>query len=284
MRIQLKGILAVFAGVMLCAQAQWLNYPTPGTPRLPDGKPDLSAKPPLASNGKPDLSGVWRTELAPPGENQRIFGNSVSDFAVPGDDPSTFSKYFLNILTDFKPEESPMRPETAALFERNTQRRGTDSPPARCLPQGLPRADIFSYAPFKIIQTPGLIVVLYEVDNTHRQIYTDGRKLPPDPQPAWVGYSVGAWEGDTLVVDSAGFNDRSWLDSIGHPHSEDLQVHERFHRRDFGHMDLAVTVVDPKMYTQPIKFQVTELLLPDSDILESVCNENEKDRVHIEKK
>lgn len=184
MRVQLKSILAVLAGAVLagattCAQAQWLNYPAPGTPRLPDGKPNLSAKTPRASRGKPDLSGVWQTALAPPGENQRIFGNSVSDFAVPGDDPRTFSKYFLNILTDFKPDESPMRPEAAALFERNTQRRGTDSPPARCLPQGLPRADIFSYAPFKIIQTPGVIVVLYEVDNTHRQIYTDGRKLPP---------------------------------------------------------------------------------------------------------
>ena len=162
-------------------------------------------------------------------------------------------------------------------------RRGTDNPPARCLPQGIPRGDIFNYAPFKIIQNPGVIVVLYEVDNTHRQIYTDGRQLPVDPQPSWLGYSVGKWEGDTLVVDSAGFNDKSWLDSMGHPHSEELKIQERFHRRDFGHMDLSVTIDDPKVYTRPFTVKVTELLLPDSDVLESICNENEKDRVHLEK-
>ncbi len=227
---------------------------------------------------------MWRTAPAPPGENERLFGSVVGDFVVPGDDPRTFSKYFMNILVDFKPEETPMRPATVALFQRNAERRGTDNPATRCLPQGIPRADIFSYLPFKIIQTPGIVVVMYEVDNMHRQIYTDGRTLPADPQPSWLGYSVGKWEGDTLDDESAGFNDRSWLDSAGHPHSEDLRIQERFHRRDFGHMDLALTIQDPKMYTQPIAFQVTELLLPDSDILENVCNENEKDNAHIEKK
>jgi len=281
---RLKSISVVFAGGLICAQAQWLNYPTPGTPRTAGGKADLSAKTPRASNGKPDLSGVWQTAPAPPGENERLFGSTVGDFVVPGDDPRTFSKYFLNILTDFKPEDTPMRPATAELLQRNIERRGTDNPAARCLPQGIPRADIFSYAPFKIIQTPGLIAVLYEVDNTHRQIYTDGRKLPVDPQPSWLGYSAGTWEGDTLVVESAGFNDKSWLDSMGHPHSEDLRIQERFHRRDFGHLDLTLTVEDLTMYAKPFTIRVTELLLPDSDILESICNENEKDRVHLEKK
>ena len=173
---------------MLCADAQWLNYPAPGTPRTRDGKPNLSAKAPRASNGKPDLSGVWQTEYAPTGENERIFGSAVKDFAVPGDDPSTFSKYFLNILADFNPQNSPMRPASRRISAQERERDGApDNPPAKCLPQGLPRADILSYAPFKIIQTPGVIVVLYEVDNTHRQIYTDGRKLPVDPQPTgWV--------------------------------------------------------------------------------------------------
>jgi hypothetical protein len=280
---QIKRVGVLFAGALLCAQAQWLNHPAPGTPRMPDGKPNLSAKPPRASNGKPDLSGVWLTEFERHAENQRLFGSALSDFVVPGDDPSTFSKYFLDILSDFKPEETPMRRETAALFRRNAERRGTDNPSSRCLPQGIPRADLLSYAPFKIIQTPGLIAFLYEVDNTHRQVYTDGRKLPVDPQPAWLGYSVGKWDADVLVVDSAGFNDKSWLDSAGHPHSEELRIQERFHRRDFGHMDLTVTVEDPKMYTSPFTIKVTELLIPDSDILESICNENEKDRVHIGK-
>lgn len=274
-------VAVAFVGVLFCANGQWLGYPTPGTPRTPDGKPNLSAKTPRASNGKPDLSGVWQTEFAPPGENERLFGALVK-FVVPGDDPGTFSKYFINILADFKPEESPLRPEAAEIFRKNAERRGTDNPATRCLPQGLPRADLFNYAPFKIIQTPGIIAVLYEVDNTHRQIYTDGRKLPVDPRPAWLGYSVGRWDGDTLVVDAAGFTDKSWLDLFGHPHSEDLRIQERFHRRDFGHMDLSVTIEDPKMYTKPFTIKVTEVLLPDSDILESVCNENEKDRVHLE--
>jgi hypothetical protein len=189
-----------------------------------------------------------------------------------------FSKYLLNILVDFKPEESPLRPEAAEIFRK---RKPVESPVAQCMPQGLPRADIHSYAPFKIIQTPGLIAFLYEIDGMHRQVYTDGRKLPVDPQPLWLGYSVGRWEGDTLVVDTAGFNDKSWLDVAGHPHSDALRIEERFHRRDFGHMDLQVTVDDPKMYTKPFTIKVTELLQADSDILENVCLENEKDLAHL---
>ena len=121
-------------------------------------------------------------------------------------------------------------------------------------------------------------MVLYEIDNTHRQIYTDGRKLPVDPNPTWMGYSVGRWTGDTFVVDSAGFNDRGRLDGFGHPRSEALHLQERFHRRDFGHMDVQITVDDPKLYTKPFTVKVTEILLPDSDVLETVCNKNEKDR------
>lgn len=272
----------LFAGAVLFAPGQWLNYPTPGTPRGTDGKPNLSAKAPRAPNGKPDLSGVWRTEYDPSADNERLFGASISAFSVPGDDPSTFSKYFLNILVDFKPEDNPMRPAAVELFRKNTEKKANSSS-ARCLPQGLPRTDINSYAPFKILQTPGVIAVLYEVDNTHRQIYTDGRTLPVDPQPTWGGYSVGRWDGDTLVVDAAGFNDETWLDSGGHPHSDALRVHERFYRRDFGHMDLSVTVDDPRMYTKPFTIKVTELLQADTDILESVCNENEKDRARLDK-
>ena len=123
--------------------------------------------------------------------------------------------------------------------------------------------------------------MLYEVDNTRRQVYTDGRKLPVDPQPAWLDYSIGTWEGDTLVVDTAGFNDKSWLDAFGHPHSEALRIQERFHRRDFGHMEVQVTIDDPKTYTKPFTIKFNQLLVPDSDILESFCNENEKDRPHL---
>ena len=277
-----RGLGVLFAGALLFAPGQWLNYPTPGTPRGADGKPNLSAKAPRASNGKPDLSGVWRTAYDSAADNERLFGAGLKAFVVPGDDPSVFSKYFLDILVDFPPGASPIRPAAAELFRENARRKA-DSSSARCLPQGLPRTDINSYQPFKIVQTPGVIVVMYEVDNTHRQIYTDGRPLPVDPQPAWGGYSVGRWDGDTLVVDAAGFNEGTWLDSGGHPHSDALRVHERFHRRDFGHMDLSVTVDDPKMYTKPFTIMVTEVLLPDTDILEAVCNENEKDHARLDK-
>jgi hypothetical protein len=277
-----RGLGFLVAGVLVFAPGQWLNYPTPGTPRTADGKPNLSAKAPRAADGKPDLSGVWRTAYDSAEANERLFGPGVKAFIEPGDDPSRFSKYFLDILVDFPSDAKPIRPAAAELFRQNAVKKSRSSS-AQCLPQGLPRTDINSYAPFKILQTPGVIAVLYEVDNTHRQIYTDGRPLPVDPQPTWGGYSVGRWDGDTLIVDAAGFNDQTWLDSGGHPHSDALRVQERFHRRDFGHMDLTVTVEDPKMYTQPFTIKVVEELLPDTDILESVCNENEKDRQHLDK-
>jgi hypothetical protein len=270
LRWRLCVLLVFFAQ---SAFGQWLNYPTPGTPRTRDGKPDLSAKAPRAPSGKPDLSGVWRTEPEVPGKNSTVFD-------VPGDYPSTFSRYFSNILADFKNPEEIVRPEAAELIRK--YRSAYNSPGYQCLPLSIPSADIFSYAPFKIIQAPGEIVILYEVDNTHRQIYLDGRKLPKDPQPTWLGYSVGRWEGDTLVVDTAGFNDNSQATLGGYPRSEALHIEERFHRRDFGHMDLQLTVDDPKIFLKPITIKVTELLEPDSDVLEMICNENaEKDRPHL---
>jgi len=281
-KAKIMGRESVFLLLLLCepavSHAQWLHYPTPGTPRTPDGKPKLAAKAPRAPNGKPDLSGVWQPEYTPPGENERVFGDVFKDFVVPGDDPRTFSKYFLNILADFKAGEEAMRPEAAAQFRTRGNR---ESPSARCMPHGIPQGDLDNYLPLKIVQTPGLIVVLYEDQNPYRQIYTDGRTRPKDPQPAWLGYSVGKWEGDTLVVDSAGFNDKGVLDAAGHPQSEELRLRERFHRRDFGHMDLELTIDDAKVYTRPFTVKVTEVLLPDSDVLEFVCTDNEKDRAHL---
>jgi hypothetical protein len=273
-------IWIMFAGVCVGAHGQWLNYPTPGMPRTRDGKPNLFATAPRASNGKPDLSGVWQVEPPPAGENERLFGNALTDFVVPGDDPRDFSKYFLNILADFKPEEAPIRPEAAGLFGKRAETLGKDGPTSYCLPLGLPRVYLIP-VPYKIIQTPGLIAMLFEVDSTHRQVYTDGRKPLVDPQPTWLGYSTGKWEGDTLVVDTAGFNDKVWLDAFGHPQSEASHLTERFRRRDFGHMEVQVTIDDPKSYTRPFTIKFNQILIPDSDILEVVCGENEKDRKHL---
>jgi hypothetical protein len=255
-------------------RAQWLNHPTPGIPRTPDGKPNLSARTPRAADGRPDLSGLWQTEAAPPKDMARLLpgGNGT------GEDPP--SQYFLNIFSDFKPEEEPLQPAAAALFRQRVQNFAKESPLSHCLPTGVPIAET-APAPYKIIQTPGLTAMLYERDTTYRQVYTDGRKLPDDPQPIWLGYSVGKWDGDSLVVDTVGFNDRSWLDARGHTHSDALHLTERFHRLDFGHMEVQMTIDDPKTYTRPFTMTLKQRLLPDSDLLESFCAENERDLTHF---
>jgi hypothetical protein len=268
---------ALFAILAHGVYAQWLNYPTPGVPRTRDGKANLTAPAPHAPNGIPDLSGVWHVQATPLEEQKRLFGAAIETTALPGMEPDTISKYVLNILADFKPEDSPMRPEAAALLRQRTQQ---DRPSLNCLPWGVPASTLFAPV-HKIVQTPGLIVIMLEVDSgATRQIYTDGRKLPVDPDPLWYGYSVGKWEGDTLVVETAGFNDKSWLDSMGHAHSEAMRVVERYRRRDFGHLDVEITIDDPKMYVKPFTIKVTHLLQADTDILEYFCAENEKDRLH----
>jgi hypothetical protein len=253
---------------------QWLGYHAPETPRLRDGSPNLTAKAPRASNGKPDLSGVWHVEPTSMAEMKRIFGTGVDTLDVPGMEADTISKYAVNILLDFKPDDVPMRPETAALL------RNTKGYLGSCTPIGIPLTYLVS-EPDEIVQSPRQIVMMFESDGSHRQIHTDGRPLPKDPEPSWLGYSVGKWEEDTLVVETIGFNDRTVLDLMGHPHSDALRVVERYHRRDFGHMDVEVTLDDPKMYTKPASIKFTQRLLADSDILENICIENEKDLSHI---
>ena len=136
-------------------------------------------------------------------------------------------------------------------------------------------------SPLKIIQNPGVTLILYESDMVFRQIYTDGRKHPVDPQPSWMGYSIGRWEGEWFVVDAMGFNDRSPLDAMGHCHSDAMKVTERFHRRDFGHMDVRITLDDAKTFTRPVTVEFTDVLLPDTDVFESFCSEGEKDLPHL---
>jgi len=262
------------------AHAQWLNYRTPGTPRTRDGKPNLAAPAPRAADGKPDLSGVWHVHPTSLEEMKRIFGDKVGLTNVPGMEIDTLSKYALNILVDFKPEEAPMRPAAAEIFHRRSTDRELRG---LCLPLGIPAAGLVS-EPNKIVQSPRVIAILYESDATQRQIYTDGRELPKEiAQPSWLGYSAGKWEGDTLVVESAGFNDKTWLDVGGHPHSEALRILERYHRRDFGHLDVETTFDDPQMYTKPFTIKFTQDLWADSDIFENIC-ENEKDRTHLVQK
>jgi hypothetical protein len=228
--------------------AQWLKHPTPGIPRTPDGKPNLTAPAPRTPDGKVDLSGLW----------QRI---SLT--------------YARNIATDLKPGE--VQPSAEALVQRRKDNFGKDHMSVQCLPYGPSYSTSGRLA--KIIQTPGLIVIL-DQDLTYRQIFMDGRALETDPNPSWMGYSVGRWEGDTLVVESFGFNDKTWLDSSGHPHTDALRMTERYRRRDFGHMDIEVTLNDPAVYARPWTVALRAELTADTELLESVCNESHTSLEH----
>jgi len=268
-------IALLIAGTVATCNAQWIHYRNPRVPRTRDGKPDLTARAPRTPDGKPDLSGIWQVKPSPWDELKPLVGN-MNDLFVPGDDLMDFSKYALNILADFKPEEEPIRPEAKAAL------REPGRPVNSCLPQGIPFVYLLP-VPSRWIQTPGYLAIVFEGMNGVRQVYLDGRKPPADREPLWQGYSTGKWEGDTLVIDTVGFNDKTSLDAMGHPHSEDLHETARYHRRDFGHMDVEVTIEDPKIYTRPFRIQYTDDLLPDTDILEYVCQENEKDAPHMSK-
>jgi hypothetical protein len=231
--------------------AQWLDFRTPGVPRTVDGKPNLTAPAPRTSDGKPDLSGVWQPEPNP---------------------------YRFNLIQDLK-DEGIFRPAAQAVFLARVKDFRRDDPVTNCLPGG--PSEVLSTT-HRIIQSPTLIALLYESGTgRYRQIYLDGRTLPKDPNPTWLGYSVGRWEGDTLVVESAGFNDRTWLDRAGHPHSERLRVTERFRRVDFGHMQFQITFDDPDTLTKPLSLSLTMNYSADTDMLENVCNENNRDIAHM---
>jgi hypothetical protein len=240
------------------ADGQWLDHPVRGTPRLPDGTPNLTAPAPRAVDGKPDLSGIWEV---------------VGDTVMPTDG-RVRSKYVYNIAADL-PEGAPFQPWAKAVHAQRQQALGVGAPTERCLPHGIPDAMLTRTLPFKIIQTPGVTIILYEEFNNWRQVFTDGRPLPRDPQPAWLGYSVGSWEGDTFVVQTAGFNDKSWLDAGGTPHTEALQTRERLRRIDFGHMEIEFSFDDPKAFTRPWSAKATFNLLADTELLEHHCD-NEK--------
>jgi hypothetical protein len=267
-----RALTLLFAATL---SGQWINEPARGVPRTRDGKPNLAAPAPR-TGGKPDFTGIWQTDTAAPGEIEKIIP-VLPLFVVPGDDPTTFSKYLFNVMADYPAGDIKLSP--AAQKEWEVNRSISDSLGPHCLPSGLPMAELFP-SPRRVVQTPNLIVVVYEGD-IPRQIHLDGRKIPANPNPAWVGYSVGTWDGDTLVVETAGLNPRSPLDAFSHPRSDTMRLTERWRRRDFGHLDIQVTIEDSKYYSKPIVFRYPSTLVPDDDLLEWVCTENEKDRSHI---
>ena len=245
----MRRISLVCVGLLLSAvslDAQWLKLPTPGLPRLPDGKPNLDAPAPRTPDGKPDLSGLWQNDA--------------------GD------RYNNNIAVDLGPGD--VAPWADALYRKRRLEFGKDSMETRCLPLG-PAYTTTRYRFVRIVQTPTMLAMLYD-DLAHRVIFMDGRALEPDPNPTWMGYSVGRWEGDVLVVESNGYTDRSWLDFDGHPHTEELRITQRFTRRNTGRIDVQVTMTDPKVYAKPITMAIPMKLQADTEMLEAVCENNAK--------
>jgi len=246
--------LSLICAISGVAAAQWDPYPWKRVPRTPDGKVDLNAATQRTSYGKPDLSGFWLPE------------NPV--------------KHLLNLAADMKPEDVPLQPWARTLYNERIDNNGKDHPGARCLPSGIPEKNNIPDG-LKLVQTEDLTILLHESRTIYRQIFTDGRTFPKDPQPTWMGYSIGHWEGDTFVVETIGQNGKTWLDMRGLPGTESLRVIERFTRPRIGHMDLEVTIDDPKAYTKPWKVNLAWRLLPDTDLIESICEENNLDPAHM---
>jgi len=276
-------IAAAVALAALPIAAQWPNYPTAGAPRTPDGKAILDAPAPKAPDGHPDLSGIW--DLRGPGGGRGGPGGQQKGGGPKGGAPPELPPgtppmaTFKNVGSGFK-EGLPMLPWAADLLKQRKSENSKDNPDAHCLPLGLMQLHMHPQ-PRKIIQTPGLIVILYEAQGGIRQIFTDGRPLPKDPEPWWYGYSVGKWDGDTLVVETTGFRDDVWLDIDGSPLTESGKMTERIKRLNYGTLQTDVTIEDPKAYTKPFTVRVVHHLLPDTDLIEFICSENDRSGPHL---
>jgi hypothetical protein len=244
--------LALMVFLSTTVIAQWANVPPPQIPRTPDGTPNLSAPAPRLPDGTPDLSGVWSPPMG----------------------------YSRDLARDLK-DGAPFLPWAKALYEeRASGSLWKEEPDANCLPQGVPKV-LLVPAVWRIVQTPRIVFFVHEAFNLWWQAFTDGRRFVPHPDvaPTWHGYSTAKWDGDTLVVDSAGFNGRIWLDQLGKPATEALHVTTRFHRKDFGTMNIQITIDDPKAYTKPWTVFVPVTLLPAAELMEFICLENEKDTI-----
>ena len=238
MRLSL-ALLMLMSGPTL-AGAQWVDRPTPGIPRTPDGKPNLAAPAPRGPDGKPDFSGVWS-----------------------GEDPAP------------RPDPADMKPWVRDLVRAREEQFFRTRPLYLCLPSG-PEAEQRFGGWKRIIQSPTAIAILNE-DLTYRVIHMDGRELEANPAPSWMGYSAGRWEGDTLVVDSNGFNDKTWASRRGLSHTEALRLTERYRRPDVGHLEVDVTVTDPGAYAKPWGFTASMELAVDTEMLDEVCERNSDD-------
>jgi hypothetical protein len=240
----------LLVGVNAAAVGQWLNAPEANVPRTTAGEINLEAPPPRLSNGRIDLEGIW----------------------MPDD-----NRYLRDLARDIGDENVPYLPWAKRLYEeRRTGEHSREDPDAHCLPQGVPKIDFVSY-PWKLIETPNSVVIIYETFNYWRQIFTDGRTLDRNAKPAWMGYSTGYWEDDTFVVETRGFNGKIWLDQVGRPTTDQMTVTERFTRTHYGHMEIAVTIDDPGAYSDSWGATQIVHLRPGWEPLEFICGENNQD-------
>ena len=258
--------VAIACALSAALSAQWLKYPTAGVPRTADGGPDLKAPAPRAPDGKPDLSGIWDIEHNRPCPPPGCFDMEVG-------------QEFADIGWSLK-GGLPYQPWAVEARKTRSKDNGKDDPVTRCLPGGVVKSHTSAFLR-KIVQTPGLLLILREAETSYRQIFTDGRPLPAVEQPTFDGYSVGRWDGDTLLVETVGVKDGTWLDRSGSPMTEAARITERFRRVSYGKLEIEITVDDPKAYTAPWTVTLNHSIVLDTELLAATCLENEKSLVHI---
>ena len=280
MRRQAMAVLLLIAVSDASASlaAQWFKYPSPRAPRTADGQVDLSAPTPRLANGKPDLSGVWMTAEPACVIRGTLSVSELLKLIPPSRKcpprTASFSRQSINIGIDM-PGGLPYQPWLAALVDERTANQAIDDPHIRCLPDSFPRAYGLPHY-LKFVQTPDLLVMLNEYNGVYRQVFTDGRPLPPDPNPSWQGYSSAMWSDDTLVIDTIGFRDDIWIDWDGSMITGAAKLRERIRRPDFGHLEIEVTVDDPKAYTRPWTVTLRQQFAADTELIDEVCAEGER--------
>ena len=263
----LKLLLIAVLGLPAAGFSQWLHYPTAGVARKADGTPDLMGPAPRMADGKPDFSGIWHAARRNP-------CNEEASRFIPCGIEIGGSPHARNFGVDL-PGGLPYQPWVAELVKQRTADEGVDDPHVRCLPDSPPRTWTMPHLT-KAVHTPKLLVLLYEVNAIYRQIFIDGRSLPEDPNPGWNGYSTAHWEGDTLVVQTAGFRDGLWIDMSGSTLSDAAKLTERMRRPNYGTLELEITVDDPKGYTRPWTVNMTQNIELDTELIDEICLENEK--------
>jgi hypothetical protein len=256
-------LAAVLTGAATPLAAQWLYLPTSGVPRTAAGSPVLDAPAPRTREGRPDFSGIWVAAVLLP---EGCGGDCIEQMPLPAD-AVDFGRTVEGGL--------PLQPWAAEVAAKRTAEQSKDDPHARCLPPSFPRA--YSFPQYKkLVQTPEVIVLLHEFNASFRQIHLDGRPLPEEPEPTWNGYSTARWDGDTLVIDSIGYRDDSWLDLMGHPLTSRARITERMRRPSYGTLAIEVTVDDPGAYTRPWTALLEQTIVLDTEIMDQICLENEK--------